>query len=86
MRFRTNSTPFTSVGVDSGESEALAYLCNSADQVLILSGDAFVYRVLGRLNRSDQGISLEETLKMVGLQRGELPYSCTKTFRDSYTK
>lgn len=73
-------------GLDPGESEALAYLCNSADQLLISSGDAIVYRVLGRLNRSDQGISLEEILKMVGLQRGQLPYSCTKAFRDNYAK
>lgn len=52
-------------GLDPGESEALAYLCRSAEKFLISSGDAIVYRVLGRLNRSDQGISLEEVLEPV---------------------
>lgn len=73
-------------GLDPGESEALAYLCASKESLLISSGDAIVYRVLGRLNRSEQGISLEEILKKVGLQRGTLPYSCSKAFRDRYTK
>ncbi|MEX2118689.1 MAG: hypothetical protein WD847_03690 [Pirellulales bacterium] len=56
------------------------------EQFVISSGDAIVYRVLGRLNRSDQGTSLEEILRQVGLQRGQLPWSCTKTFRERYTK
>jgi len=73
-------------GLDPGESEALAYLCASQEPFLISSGDAIVYRVLGRLNRGEQGISLEEVLKKVGLQRNSLPYSCSKAFRDRYTK
>lgn len=72
-------------GLDDGETEALAYLCDSKETFLISSGDAIVYRVLGRLNRSDQGISLEEILKHVGLQRSHLPWSCTKKFREKYT-
>jgi len=72
-------------GLDDGETEALAYLCESKQTFLISSGDAIVYRVLGRLNRSDQGISLEEILKQVGLQRSQLPWSCSKQLREKYT-
>lgn len=73
-------------GLDPGESEALAYLCKAKEPYLISSGDAIVYRVLGRLNRGDQGISLEEILSKVGLQRKSLPYSCSKAFRDQFTR
>jgi len=72
-------------GLDDGETEALAFLCDSKESFLISSGDAIVYRVLGRLNRSDQGISLDEILKQVGLQRSQLPWSCSKKFREKYT-
>lgn len=73
-------------GLDDGESEALAYLCETQQAFLISSGDAIVYRVLGRLNRSDRGISLEEILKDVGLQRSQLPWSCSRQFREKYTR
>ena len=73
-------------GLDPGETEALAYLCKSSQPLMISSGDAIVYRVLGRLNRGDQGISLEEILQKVGLQRGQLPHSCTRAFRDHFTQ
>ncbi len=73
-------------GLDPGESEALAYLCQSKETLLITSGDAIVYRVLGRLTRSDQGISLEEVLQKLGLQRKQLPWSCSRAFRERYTK
>jgi hypothetical protein len=73
-------------GLDDGETEALAFLCDSPEPFVISSGDAIVYRVLGRLNRSDQGVSLEEVLKQIGLQRSGLPWSCTKKFREQYTK
>lgn len=72
-------------GLDDGETEALAYLYESKELLQICSGDAIVYRVLGLLNRSHQGISLEEILKQVGLQRSWLPWSCTKAFRERYT-
>lgn len=84
--FRDQFDPIYVGGLDEGETEALAYLFDSNETFLISSGDAIVYRVLGRLNRSDQGLSLEEVLKQVGLQRGSLPWSCTKKFREQYTK
>jgi hypothetical protein len=73
-------------GLDPGETEALAFLSSSTEPFLISSGDAIVYRVLGRLGRGEQGISLEEILKKVGLQRKELPWPCSKSFREKYTK
>jgi hypothetical protein len=85
--FREQFEPLYVEGLDPGETEALAYLSTSSERFVISSGDAIVYRVLGRINRSEQGVSLEEILKQVGLQRGEqLPWSCSKSFRDKYTK
>ena len=85
IAFRNRFDPLYVDGLDPGESEALAYLCNRADTFKISSGDAIVYRVLGRLNRSDQGISLEEILQSIGLQRNQLPWSCRRAFRLKYT-
>lgn len=72
-------------GLDPGETEALAYLCQHPESYLISSCDAIVYRVLGRLGRGDQGISLEEALQKIGLQRKQLPWSCSREFRIKYT-
>lgn len=83
--FRDQFDALYVAGLDPGETEALAHLCKSAQQFVISSGDAIVYKVLGRLNRGEQGISLEEILKKIGLQRGSLPSSCTKSFRDHFT-
>ena len=71
--------------LDPGELEALAYLCKSPNELLISSGDAIVYRVLGRLNKGNQGISLEEILTKVGLKQSHLPRQFTKLFRESLT-
>ena len=51
---------------------------------LISSADAIVYRVLGGLRRRHQGISLEEVLDEIGLQR-PLAYQYTEKFRDKWT-
>ncbi len=71
--------------LDPGEAESLAYLMQSKDTYLISSGDAIVFRVLGLLNRGDQGISLEEVLQKIGLSRS-LPKQYTKQFRERYTR
>ena len=71
--------------LDDGESESLAYLVKQSLDFLISSGDAIVYRVLGNLNRGEQGISLEEILQKLGLGRAvSNPYS--RRFREQYTK
>jgi hypothetical protein len=85
-KFREQFDSFYIDGLDPGESEALAYLCQQAEKFLVSSGDAIVYRVLGRLNRRDQGVSLEEILQKVGLKQKQLPWSCSKAFREKYTK
>lgn len=84
--FRDQFDPFYVEGLDPGECEALAYLCKSDQDFLISSGDAIVYRVLGRLKRSNQGISLEEILQKIGLQQNQLPWACRKAFRQKYTR
>jgi hypothetical protein len=43
--------------LDDGEAESLAYLVRQSPDFLISSGDAIVYRVLGNLNRGEQGIA-----------------------------
>ncbi|MEY3226584.1 MAG: hypothetical protein RLZZ536_1203 [Planctomycetota bacterium] len=71
--------------LDDGEAESLAYMVRQSTDFLISSGDAIVYRVLGNLNRGEQGISLEEILQKPGLGRSlQNPY--TKRFREQYTR
>jgi len=70
--------------LDPGESESLAYLDASADPCLICSADKIVFRVLGRIRRSDQGRSLEEVLQQIGHGR-PLVWQYSKAFREKYT-
>ena len=79
-------TPCTLAELDPGETESLAFLIQSTESYVISSGDAIVYRVLGLLNRGEQGLSLEEILDSIGLRRSKLPWSCQKAFREKYTK
>lgn len=72
--------------LDPGELEALAFLFSSSETYMICSGDAIVYRTLGRLNRPDQGISLEELLPQIGLSQSNLPYPQTQKFRKYYSQ
>jgi hypothetical protein len=85
-RFRERFDPVYVEQLDPGETESLAYLVQSTETFLISSGDAIVFRVLGLMGCGDQGISLEEVLHKIGLQRGKLPWSCQKAFREKYTK
>lgn len=72
-------------GLDPGELESLAYLFDSDDPCLVCSSDAIVFRVLARLSRTEQGLSLEEVLGAIGLGRG-LPHQFSKGFRKRWTK
>lgn len=67
--------------IHPGEKETLAFLYNSSENWLVCSADHVVFRVLGLLGRSEQGISLEEILKQIGLSR-ELELIYTKKFRE----
>lgn len=71
--------------LDPGETESLAYLLGIQDPCLISSADSIVFKVLGCLYRSDQGISLEEILQKIGYGK-KLPYQYTKAFREKWTK
>ncbi len=72
------------VSIHPGEKETLAFLYNSSENWLICTADGAVFRVLGLLQRGNQGISLEEILKQIGLSR-ELKWPYTKKFRENYT-
>lgn len=85
-RFQDRFDTVYAGALDPGESEALAYLAQSSEPFSISSGDAIVYRDLGRLGLGDQGLSLEEVLREVGLGRSQLPWACQKKFREKYTK
>ena len=83
--FRDQFDPVYRGDLDPGEEESLAHMLHAEDFV-ISSGDAIVYRVLGNVNKSDSGLSLEEILQKVGLGRSGLPWQYTKAFREKYTK
>jgi len=70
--------------LDPGELESLVYLDSSEESFLMCSADSIVFRVLGRLQRGDQGISLEETLGEIGLGR-TLERQFGKDFREHWT-
>jgi len=71
--------------IHDGEKETLAFLCNSTDDWQICSSDGAVFRTLGLLGKSEQGISLEEVLNKIGLSR-ILEWKYTKRFREKYTR
>ncbi len=83
--FRAAFDPTYFERLDPGETESLVYLLSSRETCLICSADTIVYRVLGNLNRGEQGISLEEVLQRIGLCR-ELAWQFTRAFREKYTK
>jgi len=83
--FRAEFDPTYLEKLDPGETESLACLMNSKDPWLICSADKIVYRVLGNLNRGEQGISLEEVLQKTGLGR-QLSWKFTRAFRERWTR
>jgi len=70
--------------IHDGEKETLAFLYDSSENWLVCSSDGAVFRVLGLFQRGNQGISLEEILKKIGLSR-ELELRYTKKFREKHT-
>jgi len=66
-----------------GEAETLAFLCNSSEKWLVCTADAAVFKTLGVLGRSLQGISLQEALAQLGLGR-DLEWKYTERFRQKY--
>lgn len=72
--------------LDDGEAESLAYLFASKDDYLISSADRIVFRVLGNLHRSEQGISLQEILNRLGSTASQLPQQYSKAFREQWSE
>lgn len=71
--------------IHPGEKEALAFLLNTSERYRLCSADKVVFKVLGLLGKSEQGISLEEVLEQIGLNQ-KLEEWFTKQFREKYTK
>lgn len=71
--------------LDPGETESLGHLLRQSDECQICSADAIVFRVLGNIGRSEQGVSLEEVLNAIGLGR-QLVWKYTKNFREHWTQ
>ena len=86
QKFQQRFDPLYASEIDPGELEALAYLFLSNEEFSISSGDAIVYRVLGRLGKGEQGISLEEILPQIGLSMPQIKWQYTKKFREKFTQ
>lgn len=80
--FRSRFDESYFAGLDDGEAESLAYLVSRTEPFLVSSGDAIVYKVLGNLNRGEQGISLEEILASCGLSCRLDGFQYTQAFRE----
>jgi hypothetical protein len=86
MRFNSKFEQSYFEKLDPGESEALAYLYECEDDdALVSSGDAVVYRVLGNIDKQEQGISLEEILNKLGMCR-KVDWQYSKKFRLEKTR
>ncbi len=79
--FRAQFDPLYVQKLDDGETESLAYCLREGDPHRLCSSDAIVFKVLSVVDRSDQGVSLEEVLQAIGLAR-PLSRQFTKAFRD----
>ena len=84
-KFKSQFDPTYLERLDPGESEALTYLTTQSENHFLCSADAIVYKVLGRLRLSHQGISLEEILVAIGLGR-RVDWQFSAEFRNRYTK
>lgn len=81
VAFRDKFDPLYVQRLDDGETESLAFCLREGDPYRLCSSDAIVFKVLAVVDRSDQGVSLEEVLQSVGLTR-RLSQQFTKAFRD----
>ncbi|MBN2182532.1 MAG: hypothetical protein JW715_11520 [Sedimentisphaerales bacterium] len=71
--------------IDPGENETLTFMLSSDEKWLVCAADHVVFRILGLLGMSEQGVSLEEVLKNIGLSSHQLEWQYTKKFREKYT-
>jgi hypothetical protein len=71
--------------LDPGETEALVRLLKLPSDWRLCSADGIVFKILANIQRSEQGVSLEEVLNQVGLSH-RLDRQFTKAFRKDKTK
>lgn len=71
--------------IHEGELESLAFLCNQSHHWKICAADGAVFKVLGLLGKADQGISLDEILKSIGLST-DLPLHYKREFRIRHSR
>jgi hypothetical protein len=83
--FRNQFDPVYFERLDPGETESLVHFLGLAGECWICSADKIVYRIIGGLDRGEQGVSLEEVLQQTGLGRGLL-VQFTKEFRVKWTR
>ncbi len=76
---------FYKAEIDPGEQESIAWMMRSKEEYLFCSADLAVYRILGRLGRGEQGLSLEEILQKIGFTT-RLESRFSKTVRVRLTK
>ncbi len=81
--FRALFDPLYVQKLDDGETESLAFCLREGDPCRLCSSDAIVFKVLSVVDRSEQGVSLEEVLQAIGLAR-PLSRQFSKAFREEH--
>ena len=77
--------PSYQIILHDGEKETLAFLYTSTEKWLVCAGDKAVFKTLGVMGLSEQGISLEKILADIGLGR-QMDWPYTEKFRLQYTR
>lgn len=80
--FRDRFDPVYARKLDDGETESLVFCLREDEPYRLCSSDAIVFKVLARLDRCEQDVSLEEVLHELGLSR-PLQWQYTKRFREA---
>lgn len=78
------SAQLSRVRIDPGELATLVFMSDSTDPWIICTADGPVFRFLGTIGKTEQGISLEEILEQIGLAK-KLEWKYTKRFREKYS-
>jgi hypothetical protein len=84
--FRKSFDPIYVEKLDPGETESLVHLLSpDGEHFHLCSSDAIVFRVLGNLKRSEQGVSLEEVFDQFKF-RFTLERQFTRAFRQRWSQ
>jgi hypothetical protein len=84
--FKASFDPTYLEKLDPGETESLLHILSlQSEDLYLCSADAIVFRVLGNLKISEQGVSLEEVFHQFGFRR-KLEYQFTREFRRRWSQ